>query len=75
MQIARRKGRKIAANGLQHMSVIPPPSLLLGADQLMDPACHRHTFDTLTDPMWTPRLNLALFLDATKHYVAQWLIR
>ena len=50
------------------MSVIPPSSLLLGADQLMDPACHRHTFDTLTDPMWTHRLNLALFLDATKHF-------
>ena len=44
MQVARREGRKIEANRLQHMSVIIPPSLLLGADQLIDPSCQDGDF-------------------------------
>ena len=45
MLVARREGRKIAANGLQHMSVILPPYLLLGANQLIDPACQDGDFE------------------------------
>ena len=47
MQETRREGRKIEANRLQHMSVILPPSLLLGAaaDQLIDPVCQDGDFE------------------------------